>query len=87
MTSSPVDVDAEAREGVIELVAAARDVAPPRGDRESRALDDLRAGLVDDAAVDGDLAGEDGGARLGAGGEEAAVHEQHVEPLAHRRPT
>ena len=47
------------------------------------AVVDLGAGLVDHAAVDGDLSGQDGRASLGACGEEAAVDEQHVQPLAH----
>ena len=80
-------VDVQARERRVELVAAARDVAAARGGGERGAVVDLRAGLVDDAAVHGDLPREDGGSRLGAGGEEAAVREQHVQPLAHRRPT
>ena len=79
--------DAQARERRVELVAAARDVAATRGGGECGPVVNLRAGLVDDAAVHSDLPREDGGARLGAGAKEAALREQHVQPLAHRRPS
>jgi len=71
---------------MVELVAAARDEAGPRGDGDLGVVAHRRPGLVDDRPADRDLAGEDGGTRLGPAREEAPVDEDAVEsPTRHDR--
>ncbi len=78
------DVDAQRRQGVVQLVAAARHEPAPLADLDPAALLDGRSRLVDDLPVDRDLGGQYCGARLGPRPEHASHDEQRVEPLTHR---
>ena len=81
-----LDLDLKLPQGVVELVAAARDVAGARGDGDLGVLGDWSAGLVRDLSRDAHLAGEHGGARLGAGREQPPFDEQGIEtPTRHDR--
>ena len=77
--SEAADLEGEGRQGGLELVAAAADVAVA-GDQFDRVLGtDLAAGFVGGVAGDPDLAGEDRALRLLAALAESAVDEQLIE--------
>ena len=75
-----VDSDGQNLEGVRELLTAARD--------ETRALDELELCSIVDLSARlreaSHQAGQDQRLRLRAGHGQAALHEQHVQPLLHR---
>ena len=74
----------ECLEGVLELDAAAGDVAVAFGDEQLFVRRDGLARLVDPAAAPGelDVAGHDRGGCFGAGFEEASFDEEYVYALA-----
>src|SRR5207248_3867624 len=78
-TVEPAWIDAEGVGSMRELLAAARDVGAPALDRKLCAFVDLCAGLV----VAGDEPGHHERLRLGPRLGQAALDEQHVEPLLH----
>ncbi len=76
------DVDRQPVERMGELDPAARDPGKGGLGRERGIDRDRLGGFAHGRAVGGDVAGRDGGLRLGAAVEQAARHQQKVGPLA-----